>query len=640
MENLTWMSLLNPSSPIQEYMKWVHGNGDDRLYEKHYASIVKSQETEQHCFLTVVIRTQGKRRDMLQDVLMCLQAQNDQAFEVVVICHRAEKDAYRTICELVREQEPKFAERMRVYQSEQGERGAPLNLGFAYARGEYAVCLDDDDLVFDHWVREFHAAAREHAGMILHSWALAQHWYVRKTEDGNRQIIGAAGEPETRYCVPYRTLRQQSENYCPFMGLAFPLFLFRKMHVMFSESLSTTEDWDYLLRTAGIAGVWDIKEVTAIYRIWDADDVSRRLVRDEEWKANYRRINQKTGSMPLLLTAEEAKNCREELNGLQSAGQKGRSSFLREAVLFWSDGTDFSGHQYITAPIIMDDGWIRAEFVLTDCSGGRITRIRIDPAEETLFALEHLRVQIKRDNDTLEELSEKNIRETNGITDENSLLFLAEDPRIVFDIEETDPPVTIVFTARVTYRSSAAVTQWAEEQCADARWLADNRNTAHLYLDRGEGFNTEDCVVCENVLCGEKYEARFSVSPTMSGRVNELRFDPTEAEMFRIDQLMIKINYSDGSTDKINASQVISMNGFETQHGMAFIERDPYMYIPISADKQIREVQITGLAGFAGCEEMEDLFAEARRVPSYEQICGQLHRIRENKKAYKEENKQ
>ena len=162
MENLTWMSLLNPSSPIREYMKWVHENGDDRLFEEHYAGIVKSQETEQHCFLTVVIRTQGKRRDMLQDVLMCLQAQNDQAFEVVVICHRAEKDAYRTICELVREQEPKFAERMRVYQSEQGERGAPLNLGFAYARGEYAVCLDDDD-------RERLVVANQRRGTASHT---------------------------------------------------------------------------------------------------------------------------------------------------------------------------------------------------------------------------------------------------------------------------------------------------------------------------------------------------------------------------------------------------------------------------------------------------------------------------------------
>ena len=107
--------------------------------------------------------------------------------------------------------------------------------------------------------------------------------------------------------------------------------------------------------------------------------------------------------------------------------------------------------------------------------------------------------------------------------------------------------------------------------------------------------------------------------------------------MFRIDDLKIQISYTDDSTDIICASQVDEMNGFETKNGMAFIDRDPYMFIAVSPEKQIRNIQITGDASFASCEDMEDLVAVARRVPDYESLYKQLSRMREKQKPHEEE---
>ena len=629
MESIKWMETLHPESPIREYLRWMSRSGNEDLYRERYEPIVRAQEGQKKWFLSVVMRTQGRRMDMLQDALTCLQAQGDEDFEVVIICHRAEEAAWKAVEALVCRQAPAFAERVRVFHSETGERGAPLNLGFAYARGEYAVCLDDDDLVLDHWVSSFHEAAREHDGMILHSWALTQAWQA-ETDGMGRQSLRSTGTPDAKYCVPYRTIDQQSENHCPFMGLAFPLFLFRTAHVLFNEELTTTEDWDYLLRTAGIAGVWDINEPTAIYRIWNTKDASRNLIREPEWKDNYRRIGQQMQDKPLILTSAEATASREELMGLQSAGQKGRSCFIREAVMFWSDERPFSDARWMAAPVQMKDGWIRAQFHLGErCGGERVTRFRIDPAEETMFALDHIRVRCMDGETTLLEMTGNDIRETNGLIDGDKLLFLAEDPRIIWESQEPIPPCTVVFTARVSFQAPERLAIWAEDLCADARWLAQNRETAHLYMDRGEGFRPEESAACGEVFRKEGYRAEFDLPESMAEGIRELRFDPTEAEMLWLDQLEIHLSYADGGDTGLKARDVRWMNGFESGEGLAFIERDPYMMIAVEPGRALRRVTVTGQAAFVRAEKMEDLFAQAVRVPDYELIVGQLHSMRQ-----------
>ncbi|MBQ6564008.1 MAG: glycosyltransferase [Clostridia bacterium] len=630
MERMEWLELLHQDSPLRKYIRWIDQNGNDALYRKQYEAIVQAQKQKPFCFLTVVIRTQGKRIEMLQDVFSCLQAQADPDFEVIVVCHRAEEKAIAAVRELIRAQTKQFTEKARLLICDYGQRGAPLNLGFASARGRYAVSLDDDDLVLDNWVKCFHAAEKESGREILHSWVLAQTWESRKNPEDGRQRLRASGAPDSKYCVPYNTLRQQAENFCPFMGLAFPIFLFRDFHILFDETLTTTEDWDYLLRTAGIAGVKDICEVTAIYRLWNTADVSRTQISELEWTDNYKYIIEKSDT-PILITAKEAIESRSELLGLQLGTEKGRSAFLRQAVIFWSDGEPFSDRQHMVTSYSMKKEWIRAEFKLNEkCAGGVIRRLRVDPSNETLFCLEHVHIRLMEGERVIQELKVKDVRETNGFVDGDSILFLAPSPSIVMELKEPVKPCTVVFIAQVSYRSPEVICQWAEALCADARWLADNKKISHVYLDRGEGFSLSNSVACSDVFSEEHYQASFDISPEMAQGVKIVRFDPTETGMLWLKNLKIILHFTDGTDSILQLDQISWMNGFEAGDGLVFIERDPNLQFPVPDGKTLRRMTVTAIVEFLDIDRLEDLFAEARRVPDYKLICDQLNRARSN----------
>lgn len=623
------LDTLHAQSPIREYMDWMAHTGNEPLYKEKYAAIVEAQKAEKPCFITVVIRTQGKRIDMLQDVFLCLQAQVDQDFEVVVICHRAEKSAYEAVCQLIRQQGEAFAAKTRCIASDEGQRGAPINLGFAYARGAYAVCLDDDDLVFDHWIACFHDAAQTQQGKILHAYVLTQSWRV--IVKGDRQHQAAMGPAGHDYCVPYQTIRQQSKNRCPFMGLAFPMFLFREMHILFDEAITTTEDWDYLLRTAGIAGVWDIPEPTAIYRLWNAQDTSRNLHQYQEWKDNYRLIGERMASVPLLVPSAEAAPYRVSLMGLQDDDvEKGRASFLNIALLFWSDGENFTDAQHMSAPVSYGKKGIRVCFDLDPQEDtAHIRRIRIDPARAGLFTLSEVKVTLRYDGGETVALTMADMIATNGVAQEGDVFFLTEDPMMVFSAEPQGNLRQIVMEAALSYRCPQMVHRWVAAFCADANWMAENTNRARLYLNHGAGYSDAQCLVREHIFRESAYHAVFDISPEQAAGLLELRFDPTEAGMLWLDELHMVLTYQDGHQTEVPVRASGWFNGFETEKGAAFIEHNPYLFLPVEAGAQLVRAEITARIAFVNTRQMERLFAQATRVPDYALLCAQLDKLRQ-----------
>jgi hypothetical protein len=72
----------------------------------------------------------------------------------------------------------------------------------------------------------------------------------------------------------------------------------------FDESLSTTEDWDFLLRAAGIVGVANSLDVTAVYKRWHGVSTSADIP-TSEWEENAKVILEKLDSSPVLLPSGE-----------------------------------------------------------------------------------------------------------------------------------------------------------------------------------------------------------------------------------------------------------------------------------------------------------------------------------------------
>lgn len=252
-------------------------------------------------FLSVVVRTQGKRLEELADVLLCLAGQQDDDFEILIVGHRVEEERRAPLLDLLRSFPPSLTRRIRYCSVDCGTRTTPLRVGFALARGRYVSILDDDDLVMDTWTLSFRELARDNDGKMLHSYAVTQKWGTRPTAEPEHRELYAQSTFDNGYCHDFSVSAQMSVNSCPLMSLAFPRFVFSSLGIDFDERLTTMEDWDFLMRVYALCGVASKGEVTSIYRLWTNAESSHTLHTAEEWDVNYKKIVDKMNGRPYLL---------------------------------------------------------------------------------------------------------------------------------------------------------------------------------------------------------------------------------------------------------------------------------------------------------------------------------------------------
>jgi hypothetical protein len=264
-------------------------------------------------FLSIVTRTQGMRPDTLRDVFLCLSGQSCIDFEHLIVGHRLSIETEALVRGLIAENPGWLRERIRFLKVDHGNRTAPLNAGFAAAAGRYIAVLDDDDLVLGHWVETFKSLAERHSGSILRSGAVYQKYGAAETEFCGSSPR-ATGEMLTLYPLHFDFFSHLQENRTPPVALAFPRAAFNDLGVTFDETLTTAEDWDYLMRAATLCGVASVPEITAIYRHWSSRGSSRTDHSSAEWDENLRRIHEKLGKLTLLISEGSAENLRRLLD--------------------------------------------------------------------------------------------------------------------------------------------------------------------------------------------------------------------------------------------------------------------------------------------------------------------------------------
>ncbi|MBB5360835.1 glycosyltransferase involved in cell wall biosynthesis [Rhodanobacter sp. ANJX3] len=267
-------------------------------------------ECDKSPFLSVVTRTQGRRIDTLRDVLLCLSAQTDQDFELCIIGHKLNSEDRLAVERIIENTHLEMRERIRLIKVDSGNRTHPLNVGFREARGEYVAILDDDDIVLGHWVEEFKKLATKTPGAVLRAGNVAQLWRPVKTAYGT-QSVRAVGSMDACFPLTFDHLNHLVENASPPVSLAFPRSAYADLCIVFDETLTTTEDWDFLLRTAAVCGVASAKEITSIYRRWDQAESSYTVHSQEEWLSNHHAIWRKLDSLPLLLGPGSATRIRQ-----------------------------------------------------------------------------------------------------------------------------------------------------------------------------------------------------------------------------------------------------------------------------------------------------------------------------------------
>lgn len=283
---------------------------------------VDPASTETDRFLSIVMRTQGRRIQELREALLCLSAQSCQDFEVLVVAHRTNLAEQKAVEVVIDDQPPALRERIRLVLLDRGRRSAPINAGIEAATGRYVAIFDDDDVVMGDWVKEFLDAEREHGGRILRTIALKQGAAV----DTVRGLPGirSTTAPEAAYDSDFSLAGHLVANQSPPIGWIFPRSLATHFGLSYDDSMTTTEDWEFLLRAAQIAGVTDIGRGTAIYRWWETRESSRTAHPVDEWAQNQREIERRIDSRPFLLPPGETRQLRNDLLELKELRKQAR----------------------------------------------------------------------------------------------------------------------------------------------------------------------------------------------------------------------------------------------------------------------------------------------------------------------------
>lgn len=416
---------------VNEYFEWLEGsiNPDSQLYKTVSEYLNKERTVQEHegPFLSVITRTQGKRKHMLAETLLCLQGQSNTNFELLIMEHNVDEEKSILINEIINDAPDWFREKIRVIPVQGGTRTTPLNRGFEEAKGEYIAILDDDDIVFDNWVNSFHDLAKENNGKMLHTYAVDQEWEVV----GEEEIPRAYGAPESTYCYSFDLKRQMGVNVCPLHSLAFPAFVFKEIGIKFDESLNTTEDWDFLMRMALFTGVADKKEITCIYRRWRNTENSQTLHDEEEWNKNYLYIVDRLRSMPMILLP----NAYDDVFGKR--GKYTKIMRPEDNQLFYDNGKGFTSTCMLICQECGKSSDYLVEFSFEEDIKD-VSAIRLDPTENGGIAIDDLEIKVEFvDGDDrvykLDDVMHNGIRLKKG-----EIVYLKDDPQIIIQFEKAE----------------------------------------------------------------------------------------------------------------------------------------------------------------------------------------------------------
>jgi len=311
--------LLSADTPINSFLRNLRRQIDDtgtinQFVRLYLAAAPKrlADEAMERPFLSVVTRTQGDRIESLRETLLCLSSQTCQDFEVLVVGHKLPLERQLAVERVISDLHESIRVRTHLVKVDKGERAAPLNAAFERASGRYVVMLDDDDLVFGHWVETFKGLHERNPGKIQRSTAVSQVWdRVGSEPDGlaTRCMGGYRAEyPET-----FDLLDHLVQNRSPLHSLAFPRSAFSDLGFRFDETLTTAEDWDFIIRVSPITGVASSPEVTCVYRRWKNGVHSATLHDECEWKSNYQHTLRKIDALPLILPAGYTRKLRQML---------------------------------------------------------------------------------------------------------------------------------------------------------------------------------------------------------------------------------------------------------------------------------------------------------------------------------------
>ncbi len=250
-------------------------------------------------FLSVIVRTQGRRLITLEDNLTSLAAQTDRDIEVIICCHDTADSDYAAVVEVMGRLPRWFVDKARAIRVDGGGRARPLQAGVAEASGRYVAFLDDDDLALCHWVEQFAKLVKLHPGAVVRAGCATHSIDEESWECGTGYC--QIDSTTTPYPLEFDLVAHLVGNRTPNCSVAFPRSCFTDLGVSFDDELAVLEDWDVLLSASLLCGVASTAEVTSLYRRWKRGYASHLEHPEEQWEITTWSIRGRFDARPLLV---------------------------------------------------------------------------------------------------------------------------------------------------------------------------------------------------------------------------------------------------------------------------------------------------------------------------------------------------
>lgn len=436
------------ATELNRMIAYLAQNADEKSEEcklfNDYIELQKKRFVEENNrgnkpFITVVTRTQGKRPDMLREMLLCLAGQDDIDFELIIAGHNLDGEQNRSVHELIDEMPDWMRARTFFVPVEGGTRTTPLLRAFEAANGLYVAILDDDDIVFANWISSFKEAYKKAPGTVLHGYALYQDWETVSSKLPNTPI--SMQKPSNVFCRDFILCDELTKNSCPLMTLAFPVYAFKTLNIRFDEELTTTEDWDFMMRTVFVCGIENIGNVTSIYRNWTNAENSQSVHRKKEWDYNYNKIVERFKQMPIFFDRHSVEKIISE-----NLAPEHMIAVDREMALYYDDGHGFCEGNTVSPYCTGKKDMPYAFNGLNEL--GKLTKVRLDPAKHGNVTVSGFCMKVEFEDGSSVLYDKSNVI-TNAFTEDDTFVFIKEDPQIIAEFSQPKTVKAIEVTFKI-----------------------------------------------------------------------------------------------------------------------------------------------------------------------------------------------
>lgn len=241
-----------------------------------------------HPLVSILIRTQGMRNELLTEALFAVFAQDSDDYEIVVCFHNPEDIdgiLLQGVNDVISTAPVPLRRKIRVILCTGTGRSAPLNELFEGARGEYLTILDDDDLLFPRHVSTIAKGVKEYGiGPMFQTFAVQRMLEVRKEkvrspEFGftSRSVLEPMRQTATYpytvqsiemlWAKPFDPLKQQYANAVHVSCFIVPKRLIEQTHLRFRNDFEYGEDWQFWMEASQILRVVTLPEITGVQNV-------------------------------------------------------------------------------------------------------------------------------------------------------------------------------------------------------------------------------------------------------------------------------------------------------------------------------------------------------------------------------------